>query len=405
MSSLSVDSHSKPGSFAGFIFQLERALAWLADGSLPLDAMVGIETDDDVAVRVPGGIDVREQDKHAVKRPPFTNGSKQLWQPLLNWLAAAADGTLDLRKTRLFLVTNQQLPDACLALLFRPSASPDSSEVTHCLQQIRAYVGELKAKPQVNQKACLNLMDNFLAYNETTLRNLVHAVECLDARHGSASASLRQNIFNRLQMLSDDPREAILDELTGWSQRQVQELIRAGKPAWITRDSFVRQYRAIQERQRRQRRRERSEALIPVADGEKDAARSLTFVQQLELIDADDEQQLDAIADFIRCNIERSRLTTQGDITPSDWESFDTNIHKFWKNNQRRVLKFANPDTEAVETKLGHDIYTDCLNYRETLAGEPTQEYYLTRGTLHRQSDAEQLGWHPRYQELLRKPR
>lgn len=150
---------------------------------------------------------------------------------------------------------------------------------------------------------------------------------------------------------------------------------------------------------------QRSEALIPVADGEKDAARSSTFVQQLELIDADDEQQLDAIADFIRCNIERSRLTAQGDITPSDWESFDTNIHKFWKNKQRRVLKFANPDTEAVETKLGNYTYTDCRNYRETLAGEPTQEYYLTRGTLHRQSDAEQLGWHPRYQELLRKPR
>jgi len=401
MSSLSVNSHSKPGSFAGFIFQLERALAWLADGSLPLDAMVGIETDDDVAVRVPGGLDVREQDKHAVKRPPFTNGSEQLWQPLLNWLAAAADGTLDLRKTRLFLVTNQRLPDDCLALSFRPSSSPNSEKVNNLLEQVKAYAQEAREE----QSAISILVDKFLSYDVTILRLLLNAVECLDARHGSASSGLRQNIFSRLQMLSDDPREAILDELSGWSQRQVQELIRAGKPAWITRESFVRQYRAIQERQRRQRRRERSEALIPVADGEKDAARSLTFVQQLELIDADDEQQLDAIADFIRCNIERSRLTTQGDITPSDWESFDTNIHKFWKNNQRRVLKFANPDTEAMETKLGHDIYTDCLNYRETLAGEPTQEYYLTRGTLHRQSDAEQLGWHPRYQELLRKPR
>ena len=401
MSSLSVNSHSKPGSFAGFVFQLERALAWLADGSLPLDAMVGIETDDDVAVRVPGSLDVREQDKHAVKRPPFTNGSEQLWQPLLNWLAAAADGTLDLRKTRLFLVTNQRLPDDCLALSFRPSSSPNSEEVNNFLEQVKAYAQEAREE----QAAISILVDKFLSYDVTILRLLLNAVECLDARHGSASSGLRQNIFNRLQMLSDDPREAILDELSGWSQRQVQELIRAGKPAWITRDSFVRQYRAIQERQRRQRRRERSEALIPVADGEKDAARSSTFVQQLELIDADDEQQLDAIADFIRCNIERSRLTTQGDITPSDWESFDTNIHKFWKNNQRRALKFASPLTAAVETKLGHEIYIGCLNYREALAGESTQEYYLTRGTLHRQSDSEQLGWHPRYQELLKKSR
>jgi hypothetical protein len=300
------------------------------------------------AVRVPGSLDVREQDKHAVKRPPFTNGSEQLWQPLLNWLAAAADGTLDLRKTRLFLVTNQRLPDDCLALSFRPSSFPNSEEVNNFLEQVKAYAQEAREE----QAAISILVDKFLSYDVTILRLLLNAVECLDARHGSASSGLRQNIFNRLQMLSDDPREAILDELSGWSQRQVQELIRAGKPAWITRESFVRQYRAIQERQRRQRRRERSEALIPVADGEKNAARSSTFVQQLELIDADDEQQLDAIADFIRCNIERSRLTTQGDITPSDWESFDTNIYKIWKNNQRRVLKFASSLTAAVETQI-----------------------------------------------------
>lgn len=61
-------AHAAPGSTAGTVFQFERALAWLANGSLPLDAKVGIETDDDVAVQIPGGLNVREQDKHSVGR-------------------------------------------------------------------------------------------------------------------------------------------------------------------------------------------------------------------------------------------------------------------------------------------------------------------------------------------------
>lgn len=399
MTTAPLSSHSKPGSFAGYVFQLERALAWLADGNLPIDAQVGIETDDDVAVRVPGGADIREQDKHAVDDPPFTNGSEKLWQPLLNWLEAVTQGTLDLDTVRLFLVTNQRLPDGCLALLFTPDPTPDA--VQQRVDRIREY----SAEAQRQKLKISSLVEQVLANDDSTLRKLFGAVVCLDARHGSASAALREKISTRLQMLADDPRDAIIDELSGWHQRQVQELIRAGKPAWITRDAFLRQYRAVQERLGRQRRRERSEALIPLSDGEKNATRSFTFVRQLELIDADDEEQLDAIADFLRSNIERARLTTQGDVTYADWESFDTNIGKFWKNNQRQVLKFANPAIPKTEAQLGHTIYLNCLDYRESLAGEPTQEYYLTRGTLHRQADTEQIGWHPRYSELLkRKP-
>lgn len=295
-------------------------------------------------------------------------------------------------------MTNQRLPDDCLALLFTPEPSPEA--VQRCLKRVAAYAAQARRE----QLQICRLVDQVLAYGESLLLKLFAAVVCLDARHGTVSAELRQKICNQLQMLADDPRDEIVDELAGWHQRQVQELIRAQQPAWITREAFLRQYRAIQMRRQRQRRRERSEALIPVTPEDTAATRGRTFVQQLELINADDDMQLEAIVDFLRCNIERGRLTEQGDVTELDWASFDTNINKFWKTHQRRTLTAQASAAPRSEEELGHLIYLDCLNYKEALAGEPTQEFYLTRGTLHRQADKVLLGWHPRYPDYLKKP-
>jgi len=46
---MSLNQHSAAGSNAGFNYQFERALYWLA--SSPAGSTIGIETDDDVAVR------------------------------------------------------------------------------------------------------------------------------------------------------------------------------------------------------------------------------------------------------------------------------------------------------------------------------------------------------------------
>lgn len=391
-------THAAPGSTAGTVFQFERALAWLANGDLPLDARVGIETDDDVAVQIPDGLNFREQDKHSVGRPPFTNGSEKLWKTLLIWLEAARAGSLNLDQARLFLVTNQRLPDDCLALLFTPDPPPEA--VRRRLERVAAYAAQARRE----QLQICRLTDEVLAHGESVLLKLFAVVVCLDARHGTVSAELRQKICGQLQMLADDPRDEIVDELAGWHQRQVQELIRAQQPAWVTREAFLRQHQAIQMRRQRQRRRERSESLIPVTLEDTAATRGRTFVQQLELINADDDLQIEAIADYLRCNIERGRLTEQGDITELDWTSFDTNINKYWKTQQRRILSSQAAATSRTEEEVGNSLYLECLNYRESLAGEPTQEFYLTRGTLHRQADNTLLGWHPRYSDFIKKP-
>jgi hypothetical protein len=54
------------------------------------------------------------------------------------------------------------------------------------------------------------------------------------------------------------------------------------------------------------------------------------------------------------------------------------------------------------ERDIGFEILTDTTeNHREMLAGNETEQVYLTSGTYHRLADASQIGWHPRFSELI----
>jgi len=41
-------------------------------------------------------------------------------------------------------------------------------------------------------------------------------------------------------------------------------------------------------------------------------------------------------------------------------------------------------------------------DHREKLAGSDTEQVYLTSGTYHRLANMVRVGWHPRFEELMR---
>src|ERR1039457_4618928 len=99
---MSETSHSAAGPAAGFDYQFERALYWLAQS--PASAVIGIETDDDVAVRRVDG-SLREQDKHSDRdgAKPFGDRSKDLWNTLWIWLDAIEKKQVVIETTRFLM--------------------------------------------------------------------------------------------------------------------------------------------------------------------------------------------------------------------------------------------------------------------------------------------------------------
>ena len=123
------------------------------------------------------------------------------------------------------------------------------------------------------------------------------------------------------------------------------------------------------------------------------------FVKQLFLVTEDAVLVDSAIRDFIRCSIEKLRLSKEGNITDDDWKAFQVALCSRWEKIRARVirLKQSHPPSD-----VGFEILTETTeNHRERLAGSETDEVYLTSGTYHLLAELLEVGWHPEYAKLI----
>lgn len=390
---MTLSSHSAPAANAGFGYQFERALYWLAQS--PAGYRVGIETADDVAVQGPDASQVLEQDKHSVREDgePFGDRSKDLWNTLAIWIDALESNQVSADATTFLMITNKTLLPNCVARQI--SRAKSKTEIDGCVAGL--------------EKAAKNPPRHISAQTERVLRpasrlalqNLILKCELVDGAQ-TAGKELRKGTIARLQLPGWclPHSDSIADELSGWMHSLAMEAWRQRQPAWIHRDHFVNQLHAIIERRKRQISRERAEHLIPVTDDHVGQEKARPFVKQLHLITDDDALVDTAIREFIRCNIEKSRLSSQGDVTDDDWQAFETALLSRWEKIRARVIRMTKSDNEG---DIGFEIFTDTTeNHREKLAGSDTEQVYLTSGTYHRLADMVRVGWHPRFKELMR---
>lgn len=390
---MTLEEHSAPGSNAGFSYQFERALHWLAQS--PAGSVIGIETDDDVAIRGPGPERILEQDKHSIREDaqPFGDRSKDLWNTLAIWLDAIDNGEIPAGTTRFLLVTNKVLPECITRQIGRAASDADAS----------ACISALEAAAASPPKKIAELVVRVLrAESRTNLRTLILQCELADASDSTEGANLRKETLARLQLPQwcSEHADSICNELLGWLHATALTLWQQRQPAWIERDYFVNQLHAIIDLRKRQIARERAENLLPVADDTLGHQRGRPFVKQLYLVTDDDSIVNNAIREFIRCNIEKSRLSAEGNVTDDDWRAFEATLSARWDKIRTRVIRMR---AGAQEEDIGFEIFTDTTEeHREKLAGSDTEQVYLTSGTYHRLADLIAVGWHPRFLELMR---
>ncbi len=117
----------------------------------------------------------------------------------------------------------------------------------------------------------------------------------------------------------------------------------------------------------------------------------------MEIADSEVE---DSICDFIRYGKEVIRLTETGEYTPEDWRDFEVELEKRWGQIFRRVQRLYSNEEEKVR---GERTYRDTTtDYLARLKGQPTDYIYFTTGAYHRLADELDVGWHPRFSDLLR---
>lgn len=389
---ISLNRHSAAGSSAGFTYQFERALYWLAKS--PAASIIGIETDDDVAVRGPNATPILEQDKHSIQEgaAPFADRSKDLWNTLSIWVEAVETKQVAPDRIHFLMVTNKLLPYCIAKQIAQARTSP---EIEACIVALEK-AGE---NPPSHINAQIERV--LRSVSREALQSVIAKCDLVDASQATAGPPLRQETIAYLQLPEWclQASDSIADELLGWLHKSALIAWQQQQPAWIQRDHFVNQLHAILSLRKRQATRERAEHLIPVPDDKVGREKGSRFVKQLHLITEDDSVVDSAIREFIRCNIEKSRLSVEGNITDDDWKAFEVALFSRWEKIRSRVLRMKN---SSPEEDIGFEIFTDVTEaHREKLAGTDTEQVYLTSGTYHRLADMIRVGWHPRFEAIM----
>jgi len=385
-----LSKHSAAGQAAGYLYEPERALYWLARS--PGGSTVAVEAEDDVAVHLANGGSVLEQDKHSIdpNRIPFGDTSKDLWNTLAIWLGAIKAKDVAPALTEFYLTTNKVLPD-CIVRRLR--AGVDS--IPKCIQDLR---GIGKAPPA----GLRDLVTSVLKFTDAELKLLLSRVRICDGTDSSSGLALRAEVAALLHLPPSLPWDHLLDGLSGWINNLILKQWREGRPAFIRRDDFDVQYQTLLSKFRERAVRADPEHLVEVQPSEVKKLLAAEFVEQLRAVSLVDENEevIEAINDYLRCGRERLRLSDEGDLSKDDIIAFDNALERKWKQICRiRVGRPGSAQPSPDLADLGYQVLMDALSHREPLGGVE-QEQYMTSGAFHWLADVHRVWWHPKYRSM-----
>lgn len=381
---MALATHTAAGQAAGYLFQPERALYWLA--ACPAGSSVGIETEDDVVVALLGGATFREQEKHTIQpgHEPFGDRSKDLWNTLKIWLQGVNDGEIVLPQSTFYLTTNAILPDCIVKRLGRPN------------RQLDQLIKDLREAGKDPPETISKLVAAVLANDDQDLKALLDRVRFEDGSNATSGDALRLNVAGLLHLPKAMPWDDLLNALGGWVYSRTLSMWRAQKPAIITRDAFDTQYQRLLQLHSVKFKKAKPEHLLPIPASEVDNFKHSMFVKQLRCVSLVDEEVevTTAIADFIRCGVEQFRLSQEGDLAQEDIVAFEGNLVRRWQEICRHHCKKPAEIAADIARDVGYEILADALSHREPLAGV-VQEPYITTGSFHRLSDCVRIWWNP----------
>lgn len=384
--------HEAKPSMAGYCYQFTRAITHLLS---PQVREVSIETLDDVSY-VDGRLVILEQDKHTTKdgKNVFSNRSKNLLGTLLFWLKGVCGNEIDVASTRFCMVSNSDIELKGFVKIIDAAKDVKAAEgvVKHILENAGESEHARELVTYVNEKEgrrsllCELIANTSICVNEKE----EDTIKLIEANMPAGFSAQGQFVYQTV---------------LGWIVYRFGENVRKGQPTCILHKDFITEWQNIMFTIKRSSSRERMAHMITLTEEEKEGERGSTYVKQIEVVDHEEEAIGEAIVDYLKFRKEKLKLTDSGNVLEAHWIDYFAKLEEHWKGSRK---KFIGPKTvfkdEVDMTAVGRKVMIDTLNpdYREYLAGEQTEQPYMTKGGCHMLSNDLRIGWHPDYLERLK---
>ena len=383
-----MDSNA-PGQFLGYALQVPRALFHLLKAG-PGD-IVCVEVLGDVATLTADANVISEEDKSSISSNPLTNKSTDLWKTFYNWISAIKSGDININKTIFILYSNKS---------GRPGIVNAFNSAT---TKEEAYGAIARAKEQlkdINQDHSIWEYYNFVVnQNKNLLAGVIKNFE-LQIGIGAGYDDVKKELVRK--HLPTSQILFVLKSISGWLQKELTEMIAARQPARIKWEDFDKQVKVLFDRARRLELIDFTlQEPIEESDIEQQVKIRPCYLKQLDAIDCDVDDILEAVSDFLRAKVNRDKWIENEIIDEDIASDFQAKLLSFWSNQRKRIEL---TEKKINESEQGQLLLLDCKDRQETIRDmhPPTS---TIAGTYHALADEPLLGWHPKWENLFKKER
>jgi hypothetical protein len=385
-----------PGTAApqalGISLQYTRLTVMLLEASE--GSACSLEVLDDVAAAEADGQTHLVQSKSALGDNPVADHAISLWKTLYNWLQLIQRSVVEPQRTTFELYVSREVGGEIVKSLHDATTTDQARDA---LASARAKLwGQGPAFPlrdSLPEKLARYTNTIFSAKKESVLPMVVN----LRLRCGSGSPQDDLLALLSRHPISPPKITKVADQLTGWVKRQVDTRLEQSLPAVITQADFHREYLAFV------RSADRDMILKSFAskptESQKLAKMSAVFVRQLELIEADYDEKLEAVSDYLRACWDRTSWSIEGDVHEESFKILDDDLCRLWKNVRKEKL-IERAGTSPVSQ--GQLIFSGCMKHQAQVQGMFPPSHFVP-GCFHRLADMLKVGWHPDYQNELRR--
>lgn len=389
------------GQLQGYMLQVRHMLFELI--SLD-DIVVSVEKLDDVAVESPDGDVIVEQLKSVTSDSnPATNRSIVFWKTLYNWFDYVRSGSLVLDKTifRMVVVSNHELDVGDIAGQFHGASTTEEAQKVLSSARLNIWGKDDVLRNQIPTSYGQYLEVLFSPDNEELVSEIISKI-VLDIHEIDYDEKLIKK-FNG-QSIPTEFADILFEYMLGWVTNKVNDYIKQGLPAVITSIDFR---KALVAQSRMYNQRNSIPALsreITSDEARTEVENQDVYIQQLDLIQMDFDDKLEAASDYLRTKTETTIRAEKGLFTPQSLQDYNDKIYRLWKNKRTQLLL---PMPAASDIIKGKQLYAQASEAVITSAfSNDAFPSFFGSGSLqalaNKPCEEPKIGWHPSYKELLK---
>ncbi len=387
----------------GYLYQFERAIFWLSKSEIDF---VSIETDDDVVSKLKSGQEISviyEQDKSSIsKTNPFANANINLWKTLAIWLSIQKKYPDE--NARFVLATNKRVPTSSTVYKihkanFVSNYNPSNPVIESCYIELIQSGKKLKGTAK-------EIFDEISSdFSEEEFKSLLSKIILSADEYWPDRSKFKDEVRENLRVGSQVPFYSVYDKIFGWLVNTVIDKWASGEEATLRSDLLI-DIKDIYIREVMDRPFiEQAVSLIPVFEYERESQQHKLFIKQMELIESEDDDIIDAIDHFLRATKERDRWAENGMIPCKlDIDQLEDSIKQNWRRHSKKHILESKSKPALTKADIGNLIYIDASETSGySLAGYPVTQPYTILGSLHILSNNLDIGWHPDWKIELKK--